>query len=159
MSLTKKEFQVARLASFGLTNKEIADIQNVQSRSIESHLYNVYKKLSISGKKELPKIFLDDSKSVFLMAGCFKLAVRDKVRMLSNQGFKEEQISQRLNISIHRVQIHLNKIAGVSSTKAVKFNGLSKRLYQWAKDFGIHRFELSYRLRNGEQLGQILQTR
>lgn len=51
--LTRSEKQVARLAAAGQTNLQIADVLFVTRRTVELHLTSVYRKLGLSGRKEL----------------------------------------------------------------------------------------------------------
>ncbi|MCK5783807.1 MAG: PAS domain S-box protein [Desulfobacterales bacterium] len=51
-NLTHGEMQVANLLMHGRTNKEIADLMNLSSRTIEYHRAQIRKKIGISGKKE-----------------------------------------------------------------------------------------------------------
>ena len=53
-SLTASEDRVAALAATGLTNREIAQRQFVTVKAVEWHLSNVYRKLDISSRDELP---------------------------------------------------------------------------------------------------------
>lgn len=52
-SLTPQEWQVARLAADGLTNKEIADRVYLSHRTVSTHLYHVYPKLGVTGRNQL----------------------------------------------------------------------------------------------------------
>jgi DNA-binding CsgD family transcriptional regulator len=52
-SLTEREAHIAELASFGMTNGEIAERLVVTPRTVAFHLGNVYRKLGISGRREL----------------------------------------------------------------------------------------------------------
>ncbi|MFI9252811.1 AAA family ATPase [Streptomyces sp. NPDC053069] len=53
-ALTPAEHRTALLAAEGLTNKEIADRLYVTRRTVELHLSRVYRKLSVSGRTDLP---------------------------------------------------------------------------------------------------------
>jgi DNA-binding CsgD family transcriptional regulator len=52
-SLTENEARVADLARAGMTNREIAEQLVVTPRTVAFHLGNVYRKLGISGRREL----------------------------------------------------------------------------------------------------------
>ena len=52
-SLTAAELRVARLATEGLTNREIAQALFVTIRTVTTHLGHVYQKLEISGREQL----------------------------------------------------------------------------------------------------------
>jgi DNA-binding CsgD family transcriptional regulator len=53
-SLTERELRVARLAADGQTNRDIAQTLYVTPKTVEVHLTNAYRKLSISSRRELP---------------------------------------------------------------------------------------------------------
>lgn len=55
-SLTEREADIAELAHSGLTNREIAEHLVVTPRVVAFHLGNVYRKLGISGRRELPDV-------------------------------------------------------------------------------------------------------
>lgn len=56
-ALTPSEKRVAGLAVEGMTNREIAQSLFVTPKTIEVHLSNVYKKLDIKSRRELPDVF------------------------------------------------------------------------------------------------------
>jgi DNA-binding CsgD family transcriptional regulator len=56
-SLTGREKQVARLAAAKLTDAEIAARLSISGRTVGNHLYNVYRKLDISSRRELERFF------------------------------------------------------------------------------------------------------
>ncbi|MFD9704679.1 helix-turn-helix transcriptional regulator [Lentzea sp. NPDC059081] len=51
--LTPAEAEVARLVRTGLGNKEIATRLAMATRTVELHLTRVYRKLGLSGRREL----------------------------------------------------------------------------------------------------------
>ncbi|MFC6082791.1 helix-turn-helix transcriptional regulator [Sphaerisporangium aureirubrum] len=51
--LSAREFEVARLASWNLTNREIADWLVLSHRTVGNHLYNVYTKLGVNHRLDL----------------------------------------------------------------------------------------------------------
>jgi DNA-binding CsgD family transcriptional regulator len=53
-SLTASEDRVAALAAEGLTNRQIAQRQFVTVKAVQWHLRNVYRKLDVSAREELP---------------------------------------------------------------------------------------------------------
>ena len=53
-SLTASEDRVAALAAEGLTNREIAQRQFVTVKAVQWHLRNVYRKLDVGSRQELP---------------------------------------------------------------------------------------------------------
>jgi DNA-binding CsgD family transcriptional regulator len=54
-SLTASERRVARFAADGLSNKDIAQALFVTTKTVEVHLSNVYRKLGIGSRSELPQ--------------------------------------------------------------------------------------------------------
>lgn len=58
-ALTPAEYRTALLAAEGLTNREIADRFYVTRRTVELHLSRVYRKLSVSGRSDLPAAVTD----------------------------------------------------------------------------------------------------
>lgn len=55
-SVTASEDRIATLAADGLTNREIAQRQFVTVKAVEWHLSNVYRKLDIASRGELPQM-------------------------------------------------------------------------------------------------------
>lgn len=54
--LTKREKFVATAAAQGLNNQQIADDAGVSVRTVEGHLYQVYAKLALGGRRELSSL-------------------------------------------------------------------------------------------------------
>lgn len=50
--LTPREQETLRLAGKGMTNKEIGKVLNISSRTVQSHLANIYQKLDVSNRTE-----------------------------------------------------------------------------------------------------------
>lgn len=59
--LTRREREVAILASRGLAAREIGERLFVSRRTVESHLARIYGKLGISSRRELAKLLGDDA--------------------------------------------------------------------------------------------------
>jgi DNA-binding CsgD family transcriptional regulator len=51
--LTPQQRQIVRLASHGLTNREIGDRLFLSPRTVSSHLYRSYPKLGVAGRHQL----------------------------------------------------------------------------------------------------------
>jgi DNA-binding CsgD family transcriptional regulator len=54
--LTRRESQIAKLASKGVPNGKIARRLGLSVRTVESHLYRVYGKLGVSTRDKLPPL-------------------------------------------------------------------------------------------------------
>ncbi|MGH2959660.1 MAG: helix-turn-helix transcriptional regulator [Solirubrobacterales bacterium] len=59
-ALTPSEKRVAGLAVEGMTNREIAQSLFVTPKTIEVHLSNVYRKLDVKSRRELPGVFVPE---------------------------------------------------------------------------------------------------
>lgn len=51
--LTARELEVARLAASGLTNREIAERLVVSERTVDNHLYRVFRKLGVASRDQI----------------------------------------------------------------------------------------------------------
>lgn len=60
LSLTAREFDLARLAAQGLGNAEIATRTGISVRTVESHLYRALRKLGLRSRRELPDYLAAD---------------------------------------------------------------------------------------------------
>ena len=60
-SLTASERRIAELACEGLTNREIAQMLFVTARTVEGHLTNVFRKLQLDSRDELPAALASDA--------------------------------------------------------------------------------------------------
>jgi DNA-binding CsgD family transcriptional regulator len=54
--LTRRELEIARLASGGYTAREIAGVLHISERTVENHIANVYAKLGINSRRALIKM-------------------------------------------------------------------------------------------------------
>jgi DNA-binding CsgD family transcriptional regulator len=61
--LTSQQRQIVRLASAGLTDREIGDRLFLSPRTVSSHLYRSYPKLGVASRHQLRDVIADDSAS------------------------------------------------------------------------------------------------
>jgi non-specific serine/threonine protein kinase len=52
-TLTRREREVAKLVAQGLTNRQIAEALFVSERTIDHHVSNILKKLSLSSREQV----------------------------------------------------------------------------------------------------------
>jgi DNA-binding CsgD family transcriptional regulator len=50
--LTQRELEALKLLATAASNREIADCLNISTRTVETHLANVYGKLAVRGRTE-----------------------------------------------------------------------------------------------------------
>jgi DNA-binding CsgD family transcriptional regulator len=55
--LTPREVELAKLASRGLSNREIADRLGIAVRTVDNHLHQAYSKLGIGSREDLGRFF------------------------------------------------------------------------------------------------------
>ena len=58
-ALTRAERRVAELVARGLTNREIAELLFLSSRTVEAHLSHVFRKLDISSRAKLAALMAE----------------------------------------------------------------------------------------------------
>jgi DNA-binding CsgD family transcriptional regulator len=58
-ALTATEMRIAEMAASGMMNREIAQAQFVTTKTVETHLASVYRKLDISGRAGLAEALAD----------------------------------------------------------------------------------------------------
>jgi DNA-binding CsgD family transcriptional regulator len=63
-ALTASERRIAELAADGLTNREIAQMLFVTARTVEGHLTNVFNKLDVRARSELPTALASSTQAV-----------------------------------------------------------------------------------------------
>jgi DNA-binding CsgD family transcriptional regulator len=54
--LTRREVEIAALASRNLSNAEIAELLGLGRRTVEGHLHRAYGKLGVSSREELSAV-------------------------------------------------------------------------------------------------------
>lgn len=59
-ALTPSERRVARMAAKGMTNREIAEALFVTQKAVSYHLGNVYRKVDVSRREELARLFVEE---------------------------------------------------------------------------------------------------
>lgn len=57
VELSTREEQIAKLASRGLTNRDIAGALGISPKTVENHLGNAFRELGITSRTDLPAIF------------------------------------------------------------------------------------------------------
>ncbi|WP_343308427.1 helix-turn-helix transcriptional regulator, partial [Streptomyces sp. SID5770] len=57
--LSRREREIAMQAAAGYTSKEIAVRLIVSSRTVDNHLYSVYRKLGVANRQALRAMFLE----------------------------------------------------------------------------------------------------
>ena len=57
VELSTSEEQIAKLASRGLTNRDIAGALGISPKTVENHLGNAFRELGITSRTDLPAIF------------------------------------------------------------------------------------------------------
>ena len=62
--LSPQELQIARLASEGLTNREIGSRLYLSHRTVGSHLYRIFPKLGITSRRELTGVLRREPESL-----------------------------------------------------------------------------------------------
>ena len=55
---TRQEFKILKLASEGMTNKEIGDILCIAECTVKCHRQNIIQKVGISGKGEMMRFLM-----------------------------------------------------------------------------------------------------
>lgn len=61
--LTKRELLIASMAKEGRSNRQIAADLNLSERTVEGHLYQVFTKLGVTSRRDLPDSALDEKLS------------------------------------------------------------------------------------------------
>ena len=55
-ALTSRELEVARLVAAGLSNKDVADRLVVSERTVDNHVYRIFRKLGIRSRDEISRV-------------------------------------------------------------------------------------------------------
>lgn len=113
LTLTPREKQAIALVGDGLSNQQIADLMNVNYRTVESHLYNASYKLNAKNRVELVLILenrLDTKAEITLSYLNAKKLLKAKIKQLREQGCSLTQISKRTGLCYSSVRAHLVKM-------------------------------------------------
>jgi len=60
MKLAPKEVEICNFVKQGLTNKEIAELLNINERTVETHRYRIRKKLGITNQEDNLAVYLQN---------------------------------------------------------------------------------------------------
>jgi DNA-binding NarL/FixJ family response regulator len=58
IEFTRQEFKILKLASEGMTNKEIGDLRCIAESTVKCHRQNIMQKVGISGKGEMMRFLM-----------------------------------------------------------------------------------------------------
>ena len=61
-ALTEQELTIARLVSSGSSNREVADVLHLSSRTVEYHLSKIYVKLGLSSREQLAPALVSETR-------------------------------------------------------------------------------------------------
>ena len=67
--LTPQEVRIARLVAEGLSNKQIGERMFLSHRTIASHLYQIFPKLGVTSRAQLPTILVTETGESALATG------------------------------------------------------------------------------------------
>ena len=113
LALTPREKEIATLIRDGLTNKEIAQKTWISSRTVESMIRNILRKLQAKNRTQLMLIINGNLKTdaeIVLSATNIKILFRAEVRRLKNLGCSSLKIAQTLNASSQRINGVLKRL-------------------------------------------------
>jgi DNA-binding NarL/FixJ family response regulator len=52
-ALTTREYEVAKLAANGSSNKQIGDRLNISEQTVKNHMHSIFRKLALNNRVEL----------------------------------------------------------------------------------------------------------
>jgi DNA-binding NarL/FixJ family response regulator len=52
-ALTAREYEVAKLAANGYSNKQIGDRLNISEQTVKNHMHSIFRKLALNNRVEL----------------------------------------------------------------------------------------------------------
>lgn len=119
-ALTAREKEIARLTSLGLTSPQIAQKLYLGTRTIETHLNNLFKKLGVNNRYELVHIALNgslqdprpDVKSLDLKLPILKGRIKEINRLKTQRLMTAQLVTESMNAIALQIsqlqQIHAN---------------------------------------------------
>lgn len=105
--ITKKELETLELLSLGLTNKEIAKVQNNSSHTTMNRIGKLLDIFEVKNRTELMANYVKQTKQIKILSPAnSKEATERKVTVLFNNGITNTQaIADRVGISTGYVRI------------------------------------------------------
>lgn len=116
-TLTPSELQICALLKIEMASKDIASILGVSVRDVESHRYNLRKKLPLTANESL---------AAFLNREEFRVATKD-LTATSNQEFTERLLQQFPALSSKELKICTLLKAGLSTKEITQLLSVSHR--------------------------------
>lgn len=106
--LTEAEQRVVRLVLVGFSNREIAVLRSAAQRTIENQLTSAYKKLGLSGRRELRALHGERTQS--LRSSAFALTARElKILELVDIGQSNKVIASVMGVSVSTISSTLTR--------------------------------------------------
>lgn len=106
MQLTDNEIEVLKLISEGLSNKKIAEKLEIEPQSVKSYVYRIRCKLGLPDRRTMQALSLEQIEAYRRLE--FPLSAREhEAALLVAQGLSNEQIAERMEISLSTMEKHM----------------------------------------------------